>query len=76
VTDVPAEASNDTGDIGPDQQQITAREGDVLCDIQPRSTGSPVRRAHYSGDAQTYVQVLNVVCAVFPSDEGDGRVRV
>jgi hypothetical protein len=64
-----AEASNNTGGTGPRQAQITAREGDVLCSILPRSTSSRVQRARYSGDAQTYVQVLNVVCAVFPSDD-------
>jgi hypothetical protein len=71
-----AEASNMRVASGPRQQQISAREGDVICTIQPRSTGPKVRRAHYQGDAQTYVQTLNVVCAVWPSDNAQAATQI
>ena len=71
-----AEASNMRVAKGQRQQQISAREGDVLCTIQPPSAGSKVRRAHYQGDAQTYVQTLNVLCAVWPSDDAQAATQI
>jgi hypothetical protein len=63
-----AEASNGSGVSVKRGERITAREGDVICTIQPDSKGKRVRRTHYSGDQMTWLNALNVLCAVFPSD--------
>jgi hypothetical protein len=63
-----AEASNMS--VNPKREEtVNAREGDVICTIEPVSKSAQVRRRHYSGDQMTYLTALNVVCAVFPSDD-------
>jgi hypothetical protein len=64
-----AEASNGSGVSVKRGESITAREGDVICTIQPDSTGVVVTRTHYRGDQMTWLSALNVLCAVFPSDD-------
>jgi hypothetical protein len=64
-----AEASNGGGVSVKRGAMISAREGDVICTIQPDSTGVVVTRTHYRGDQMTWLSALNVVCAVFPSDD-------
>jgi hypothetical protein len=71
-----AEAANDSGAVGARQEQITAREGDVYCMIEPDSHGVGVRRVHYSGDPMTWVSTLNVICAVFPSDDAHATCQI
>jgi len=63
-----AEASN-ISDNPKRGETVNAREGDVICTIEPVSKGTQVRRRHYSGDQMTYLTTLNVLCAVFPSDD-------
>jgi hypothetical protein len=64
-----AQASNGGGVSVKRGAMISAREGDVICTIQPDSTGVVVTRTHYRGDQMTWLSALNVVCAVFPSDD-------
>jgi hypothetical protein len=64
-----AQASNGNPAEGPSAEEVTAREGDVICTIEPRSIGRKVSQSHYRGDQQTYLSVLNVLCAIFPSDD-------
>jgi hypothetical protein len=71
-----AEAANDNGSVGPRQEQIIAREGDVFCMIDPVSHGVRLRRVHYSGDQMTWVSTLNVICAVFPSDDAHATAQI
>jgi hypothetical protein len=63
-----AEASNGSGVSVKRGERITAREGDVICTVEPNSTGLVVGRRHYRGD-MTWLNALNVLCAVFPSDD-------
>jgi hypothetical protein len=71
-----AEAANDNGSTGLQQQRIIGREGDVDCMIEPVSHGVRVRRVHYSGDQMTWVSSLNVICAVFPSDDAHATGQI
>jgi hypothetical protein len=71
-----AQASNGNPAEGPAAEEITAREGDVICTIDPRSIGRKIDRSHYSGEQQTYLSVLNVVCAIFPSDDAHAARQI
>jgi hypothetical protein len=71
-----AETSNGSGVSVERGERITAREGDVVCTIQPGSKGKRVRRRHYSGDPMTWLDALNVVCAVFPSDDAHAARQI
>ena len=71
-----AQASNGNPAEGPSAEAITAREGDVICTIDPRSIGRKIDRSHYSGEQQTYLAVLNVLCAIFPSDDAHAARQI
>jgi hypothetical protein len=71
-----AEATNDDGSIGARQELITAQQGGVVCTIEPDSHGARVSRVHYSGDPMTWVSALNVICAVFPSDDAHAAPQI
>lgn len=71
-----AEASNADVAVGARQEHVTAQQGDVVCTIDPDSHGVRVRRVHYSGDAMTWVSTLNVICAVFPSDDAHAAAQI
>jgi hypothetical protein len=70
------QASNTAAGVGSSQKRITAEQGDVVCTIEPDSVGARVRRVHYSGDEQTWVDALNVECAVFPSDASMANTEI
>src|SRR4051794_26733658 len=57
-----AELSNTRVTGGAEQTAINAREGEVICTIEPDSIGRKIDRAHYPGEDQTYLSVLNVSC--------------
>jgi hypothetical protein len=71
-----AQASNGSPAEGPSAEAITAREGDVICMINPRSIGRKTHQSHYSGEQQTYLSVLNVLCAIFPSDNAHAAGQI
>jgi hypothetical protein len=71
-----AQASNGSPAEGPSAEEITAREGDVICTIEPRSIGRKIHQSHYSGEQQTYLSVLNVLCAIFPSDDAHAARQI
>jgi hypothetical protein len=71
-----AEAANEHGSVGARQQEITARQGDVYCMILPASHGVRVRLVRYPGDPMTWVSTLNVLCAVFPSDDAHAASQI
>ena len=65
---VDADATN-AGVNGLQQSNETKRrEGVVLCSVNFHSSDRSVRTVKYDTDKQTYVDVLNVNCAVFPYD--------
>jgi hypothetical protein len=58
------------GDDVRDANKIDAREGSVLCSIVDLPFAKPPFRVHrkkYATDQETYVDVANVSCAIYPS---------
>ena len=55
------------------RQSSRPREGQVICDIYDLPFAAPpfeVRRTKYATDQQTYLDVANVNCAIFPTADG------
>ena len=61
------------GKSGDDEDETYAREGAVLCDVEkrlpPYGHEPRVRRTRYRGEEETNVDVFNVLCSVYPSDD-------
>ena len=56
-----------------DNVQVDGREGQVICDIVDLPFAVPpfgVRQTKYRTDRQSYLDVANVDCAIFPSARG------
>ena len=49
--------------------RVDAEEGHVMCDLFGSGNDVRVDRTHYPEDRETYVDVLNVSCAIFPAPE-------
>ena len=60
-----------TNDVGPsdDDDRIGREQGHVLCNLGRRGADARVSRTHYATDEETYVQVFNVDCAIYPDEE-------
>lgn len=57
----------------PDDGKAVGRKGQVICDIYDLPFAAPpfeVRRTKYATDQQTYLDVANVNCAIFPTADG------
>jgi hypothetical protein len=71
---------NDASNAGPTglqpSKEIERREGFILCDVKFGSRGRSVRVIKYDTDRQTYIDVLNVNCAVFPYDAAHEKQQV
>jgi hypothetical protein len=66
-------ASNLVGDDVQDDDEVEAREGHVLCDIVDLPFAKRPFRVHrtkYASDQETYLDVANVRCAIYPSAAG------
>jgi hypothetical protein len=73
----PNRTSPDATNLGPGgldgDERITREQGDVLCDLWEKPGERVVGEerkvlvTHYRTDTETYVSVLNVSCAVYPS---------
>ena len=66
-------ASNLIGDDVQDDDEVEAREGHVLCGIEDLPFAKPPFRVHrtkYASDEETYLDVANVRCAIYPSAAG------
>lgn len=69
----PSLSSLDVTNGGPtglkNNPSVTAREGTVQCRVRNRNYGRRVNVTKYSTDTETYLDALNVDCAVYPSDK-------
>lgn len=74
IPDAVESASNIViGDQVQDDDEVDAREGTVLCHIVDLPFAEPlfgVRRTKYPDDEETYFDVANVRCAIYPSARG------
>jgi hypothetical protein len=60
-------------DNSDDADRVDAREGDVICHIYDTPFDTPpfgVRRTKYDTDQETYFDVANVSCAIYPTGQG------
>lgn len=69
----PDSSNPDATNLGPTglRRDIdTAREeGDVFCDLRPSGEWTEVRTVRHPTDYETYVDALNIVCAIYPWNE-------
>jgi hypothetical protein len=73
-----ADATN-AGPSGLEQRpRVHRREGHVLCTVvrMPHASNREVDVVKYPTDTETQVQVLNVDCAVYPSDAASEQMQV
>lgn len=71
-----AEATN----LGPSRLEkrddAARREGDILCSVGFENVGREVRTIKYETDEETYVDVLNVNCSLYPFDAASENKQV
>jgi hypothetical protein len=58
------------------QPDVSRREGDVLCFVGTSGDSREVDIVKYPTDRETYLDVLNVSCAVYPYDAGSEEQQV
>lgn len=57
-------------------KELERKEGFVLCDIHPAGASRKVVVTKYATDTETYLEVLNVHCSVYPSDGASETAQV
>lgn len=56
--------------------KVKAREGTVFCRVTPKRFEATPSVIKYSTDQETHARVLNITCAVYPSDAGSEAGQV